>query len=82
MEPGEVGGDQTVAVDRCLRAEVTEAPDLRLTDGQLPDTGLLGEGGDGLQIGGLDRPAVAGRGLGAGVVAVRIAVGGVVLVTR
>lgn len=82
VEPGEASREQvgqTVAVDRWLQTEVDEASDLRLADGQLVDAGFLGEGGNGLQVGGFDRSVVAGRGLGAGVVAVLIAVGGVVL---
>lgn len=81
VEAGEVGWEevsQAVTDDRWLQAEVDEAADLRLADGQLVDTGLCGEGGDGLEVGGLDGPVVAGRGLGTGVVAVLIAVGRVV----
>ncbi|MEU6091932.1 hypothetical protein ABZ865_35235 [Streptomyces sp. NPDC047085] len=82
VEPGEAGWEepgQAVAVDRWFQAEVGEAADLRLADGQLVHTGLFGEAGDGLQIGGFDRSVVTGRGLGTGVVAVLIAVGRVVL---
>lgn len=82
MEPGRPGREQAgqaVAVDRWLQAEVDEASELRLTDRQLVDAGVLGEGGDGPQVGGFDWSVVAGRGLGADVVAVLVAVGGVVL---
>lgn len=58
-----------------LRAEVGEAADLRFADGQLADTGVFGEGGDGHQVGGLDRPVVTDLGFGTDVVAVLIAVG-------
>lgn len=82
VEPGGAGGEeagQAVAVDRWFRAEVDTTAELRLADGQLVDTAVFGEGGDGLQVGGFDRSVVAGRVLGAGVVAVLVAVGGVVL---
>ncbi|MFV5997466.1 hypothetical protein ACNPQM_35035 [Streptomyces sp. NPDC056231] len=82
MEPDEAGWEevrQAVAVDRWFQAEVGEAADLRLADGQLVDTGLFGEGGDGLQVGGFDWSVVADGRLGPGVVVVLIAVGRVVL---
>ncbi|MFJ9743119.1 hypothetical protein [Streptomyces sp. NPDC101166] len=69
---------QAVTVDRWVQAKVGEAGDLRLTGGQPVDTGFLGEGGDGPQVGGFDWAVITGRGRGARVVAVLVAVGGVI----
>lgn len=82
LETGGAGGEEVgeaVAVDRWFQAEVGEAAELRLADDQLVDAGFLGEGDNGLLLGGFDRSVVAGRGLSSGVVAVLVAVGGVVL---
>ncbi|MGW7061144.1 hypothetical protein ACWGHM_21805 [Streptomyces sp. NPDC054904] len=82
--PAEVGWEEpgkAVSVDRRLQAEagVDVGGDLRLSDDQMVDAGVLGEGGDRLQIRGLDRSVVAGRVLGADVAAVLVTICGVVL---
>lgn len=60
--------------------EVREARgDLGLADGEVSDSGLLGEGSDRLNVGGLDRAVVADRFLRTGVDTSLVAVGGIVL---
>lgn len=56
--------------------------DLRFADGQEPDSRVLGEGGNCLQVRGLHRSVVADRVLRTGVDTPRVAVHGSYLVIR
>lgn len=78
-QAGREESGQAVSGDRSLQAEVDVPGDPRFPDRQVVDSGVLGERGHRLQIGGLDRPVVTDRVLGTGVPAVCIAVGGIVL---
>ncbi|MCQ9134676.1 hypothetical protein [Streptomyces hilarionis] len=78
---GEVGREEpveAVPLNRRLPTEVDEAGDRRFADLPPVDVRSLREGGDRRQVRRFDRSVVTHRVLGADVVAVRVAVGGVV----
>lgn len=82
VKAGWVGREESVqpkAVHRRLYAEVCQGRDLRFPYDQVIDAGVPGEGRDRLKVGRLDLTVVAEDVLGAGVVTVFVAVGGVVL---
>ncbi len=83
VEAGQVRREESceaTVLEGRLRAEVHEPErGLRLADGQVPHTGVLGEGGNRLKTGGLHRPVVADRLHRPRVVTPLVAVRGVVL---